>query len=113
MNKEIEIVVVSKRTHSSNQPHDIYIGRPSILGNPFSIGKHGDRETVIQAYEKWILYQIDNNNFPVIGELKRLALIAKKYGKLNLICWCAPLKCHGDVIRWILYSRFLNHIKEE
>lgn len=31
----------------------IYIGRGSIFGNPFEIGKDGDREYVIKRYRRW------------------------------------------------------------
>jgi Domain of unknown function (DUF4326) len=32
----------------------VYIGRPSILGNPFKIGKDGTREEVGQKYRVWL-----------------------------------------------------------
>lgn len=28
----------------------VYIGRPSLLGNPFKLGEHGTREKVIACY---------------------------------------------------------------
>ena len=33
-------------------------------------------------------------------------------GELNLICWCSPKRCHGDVIKEFLTRRFkkLNQI---
>jgi hypothetical protein len=38
----------------------IYIGRPSALGNPFVIGKDGDRATVIRKYAAWLAEQLKN-----------------------------------------------------
>jgi hypothetical protein len=32
----------------------VYIGRPSIWGNPFVIGRDGDRAEVIGQYEAWL-----------------------------------------------------------
>jgi hypothetical protein len=32
-------------------------------------------------------------------ELRRLKEIHDKYGKLVLVCHCAPLLCHGDVVK--------------
>jgi hypothetical protein len=66
--------------------HDIYIGRPSIWGNPFEIGKDGTREEVIQKYSRWILGQP--------GLLKQIPDLAGKV----LGCWCHPKACHGDVL---------------
>ena len=37
-----------------HEPYDVYIGRPSVWGNPFRIGKDGDRPTMIRKYAQWI-----------------------------------------------------------
>jgi len=34
--------------------------------------------------------------------MNRLYLKWQAWGKLSLFCWCAPLACHGDVIRQTL-----------
>lgn len=60
----------------------VYIGRGTTAGNPFIIGIHGDRNTVIDRYEKEVLPFLD------LSEYK---------GK-NLICHCKPHRCHGDSI---------------
>ena len=69
---------------------DEYIGRGSVLGNPFIIGKDGDREEVIRKYKNYIW-----NCLRVVKELERLASIDHKY---VLGCHCKPKACHGDVI---------------
>jgi hypothetical protein len=75
----------------------VYIGRPSLLGNPFEIGMHGDREDVIRLYRRWLWDRI-NAKGDVYAELKRLAMLAKQ-DDLILICWCAPSPCHGSVVK--------------
>lgn len=65
----------------------VYIGRPSKWGNPFIIGRNGSREEVILKYRNWIESQPE-----LIEKIK-----SELKGK-NLICWCAPLPCHGDVL---------------
>ena len=65
----------------------VYIGRPSLLGNPFSIGKDGTREDVIEKYRKWIDTQPE-----LIVKIKR-----ELFGK-DLVCFCKPLSCHGDIL---------------
>ena len=74
-------VVHCKRSH-----YDVYIGRPGKWGNPFVVGKDGDRETVVSKYREWIQTQ---------PEL--LASLPELQGKI-LGCWCAPKACHGDVL---------------
>lgn len=68
------------------RPGDIYIGRPSKWGNPFVIGRDGDRVEVIAKYRRWIADQ--PHLLAALGELR---------GK-RLACYCAPGPCHGDVL---------------
>jgi hypothetical protein len=44
-----QIQVVNKRIDA----FDVYIGRGSVWGNPFVIGKDGDRAEVIRKYEDY------------------------------------------------------------
>jgi hypothetical protein len=43
-------IVVNKYTHKPTS-NDIYIGRGSIFGNQFVIGKDGTREEVIEKHK--------------------------------------------------------------
>ena len=45
------ITIVNKKTFKGN---GIYIGRPSVLGNPFKIGADGNRHEVIEKYRKYL-----------------------------------------------------------
>jgi hypothetical protein len=63
----------------------VYIGRPSKWGNPFAIGKDGNRDQVIARYERWLC---ESGPIDDIAELR---------GK-DLVCWCSPEACHGDVL---------------
>ena len=78
----------------------VYIGRPSPLGNPFVLGRDGNRDEVIRKYSDYITREIENND-KVRKELNRILELSRK-GDVNLICWCAPKKCHGDVIKFII-----------
>lgn len=83
------MVADRKRTrvvHCKRGHFDIYIGRPSRWGNPFRIGPDGTREEVIARYRGWLLAQPD-----------LLAAVPTLRGK-TLGCWCAPNRCHGDVL---------------
>lgn len=80
------IRVVNKRTHRPT-PDDYYIGRPSPFGNPFVIGRDGDRAAVVEAYAAWVVEQPE-----IMARLPELA------GR-TLVCWCAPQECHGHVLQ--------------
>ena len=74
--------VVNRRA----EPHDVYIGRGSIWGNPFKIGADGTREEVIAKYRDRLLAS------PTL-----LAQLPTLRGK-TLGCYCKPAACHGDVL---------------
>lgn len=75
----------TKVVHCKKLPFDIYIGRPSKWGNPFSIGKDGTRTDVIRKFKEYIM------SSPLQDDLHELR------GKV-LGCWCAPLPCHGHIL---------------
>jgi len=78
--------IVGSVVHCKREPFDIYIGRPSKWGNPFKIGKDGNREEVIELYRNYI-----------IATPHLLLSLPELRGKI-LGCWCAPKACHGDVL---------------
>lgn len=81
---------VLNRSYPDNGPADrerIYIGRGSVYGNPFRIGVDGTREQVIQKYEERLM------NDPNLLNMVRENLRGR-----DLICFCAPLPCHGDIL---------------
>jgi formylmethanofuran dehydrogenase subunit E-like metal-binding protein len=91
----MEIIIQNINTHGSDIGE--YIGRPSVLGNPFKIGPDGDRLTVVMKYALWLIDEV-NKEGEVLEELVRLGEILEETGKLTLLCYCAPKLCHGDVL---------------
>lgn len=77
---------MTRVVHCKKEPYDVYIGRPGIWGNPYVIGKDGNREEVIAKYREYIL----NNPF-LMGKISELK--DKVLG-----CWCYPLACHGNIL---------------
>lgn len=75
-----------------------YVGRPFPLGNPFMIGQDGSREEVIEKYRQWLRQQWRKGGV-VKEELLCLVEKYKRKGSLVLVCHCAPLPCHADVIK--------------
>lgn len=82
-----------KVVHFKKEHADVYIGRPTKWGNPFShregtLAKYKTetREEAVEAYRTWIKTQ---------PEL--MAALPELKGKI-LGCWCSPQACHGDVL---------------
>jgi hypothetical protein len=80
--------------HCKRARFDVYIGRAvpragfkaSIWGNPFVLGKVGERHEVMAKYRTWLLSNP--------GLMERLPELKGKV----LGCWCAPQACHGDIL---------------
>jgi hypothetical protein len=84
---------MSKVVNIRDSSYDVYIGRPSKWGNPYS---HKDgtlaefkvksRKKAIEKYEEYLL-----KNESLMESLHELE------GK-TLGCWCKPKACHGDIL---------------
>lgn len=71
-------------------PSTVIIDRSSKWGNPFRIGADGNRTEVIEKYRHFLWAQMSSDEF-------RESMLAELDGK-DLVCWCAPAPCHGDVL---------------
>lgn len=80
-----------RRTENS-----VYIGRPSKWGNPFVIGPDGTRAEVIAKFEQ---YLFDNPRL--------IAAARQELRGRDLVCWCAPLPCHGDILHLVANGVFV------
>lgn len=93
---------MEKVVHCKKEKFDVYIGRPSKWGNPFThIADRktkaefivSSREEAISKYREWILTQ--PNLLNDLHELK----------DKTLGCWCKPKSCHGDVLLELIKER--------
>lgn len=71
----------------------VYVGRPSKFGNPFCRGKDGTRDEVIEKHREDV-YSRPEFLHEIRTELK---------GK-DLVCYCAPRRCHADTLLEIANS---------
>ena len=80
--------------HKHGKPAgSVYIGRnrkgqpANPFGNPFTIPEDGNRQEVIEKFEAWFMGQ------PGLIERARRELKGR-----DLVCFCSPQACHGDVL---------------
>lgn len=87
--------MATRVVHCKKDRYDVYIGRPSKWGNPFThISDRKtraefvveSREEAVAAYRAWIVEQ------PAL-----MAALHELEGK-TLGCWCKPQSCHGDIL---------------
>lgn len=87
--------------HCQRSKYDVYVGRPSPFGNPFSHlatpnlarFRVKTREEAIEKFRYWLLQQPD-----LVARVRR-ELRGKRLG-----CWCAPAPCHAEVLAEIANS---------
>lgn len=99
--------VYNKKYMKETPPNSVYIGRGSVWGNRFThlnlnnpnLVKVETRDIAVARYREWLL-----NNPTLLTRLPELK------GK-NLICFCAPQKCHGDVLLELANAKNID--KEE
>jgi hypothetical protein len=71
---------VHNKYHSTAPAGAVYCGRGSRYGNPYIIGRDGDRDKVCDLFDANILPDLD---------------VVALRGK-DLICFCKPKRCHCD-----------------
>src|SRR5215212_3641605 len=82
--------VVNVRTEAC----EVRIDRGTPWGNPFKVGRDGDRAEVIRKYREHLAAQ------PELVARARRELQGKVLG-----CWCKPEACHGDVLVELIDSQ--------
>lgn len=97
------VSVINK--HKDKDPAAVYCGRPSPLGNPFVMGKHGTREECVSQYATWLDERLADKSSPQRKLMVALFKRHKAGEEIRLACWCAPLACHCDIIRDKLLAR--------
>lgn len=116
----VMIYIYNRRIETHNK-NDFYIGRGSVLGNPYShikdrktkaIYEAKDRDDAIDKYSHYfdLMYGSNKAFTQAIDEIYE---VYKSGDDVFLGCFCKPLRCHGDVIKEKLEKRLLRErIKE-
>ena len=86
-------------------PDYVYIGRAGkglsgYYGTPIMLKREADREDVLHEYWDYAATRIHEDP-------KFAAMVLALDGK-NLVCFCAPKACHGDVLKLLI-----DYLKEQ
>lgn len=81
----------------------VAIHRGTPLGNPFKMANSSEeeRERVCEEYEEWIGPALLEKGAEW-RQFQFLKQMVKENERVELICYCAPLRCHGDTIKRLL-----------
>tara|TARA_R110000796_G_scaffold252137_1_gene385296 strand:- start:4133 stop:4486 length:354 start_codon:yes stop_codon:yes gene_type:complete len=117
MNK---INIVNKSNHAPTD-RDFYVGRGSAFGNPFTSRKISEtkaefqassREEAIEKYDNYLEMQLKLKQRNVIKGIDEMVEMLKE-GDINLVCYCAPKKCHAEVIKNKVLAMTIQYLMPE
>jgi hypothetical protein len=102
--------MITKLVNIKNEPYDVYIGRGSKWGCPYTIIKDrrtlateivGSKEEALSKYRDYVL-----------ASPELMSSLSELEGK-TLGCFCKPEKCHGDILLELLerekLKKFFNN----
>lgn len=96
--------MITVRNRKSFNKSGVYVGRPSPFGNPWPVDEKNSREKVVEQYRSWLHEKMKNPNSIQYRSIMEMAKAERNGEVINLICWCAPLACHADVIKECIES---------
>ena len=119
------MVTIYNKRYDDASPDAVYVGRPTLWGNPFTHIK--DKATAadfivdtlaesIESYTQWLRHQ-----FPKLDTKAAQDFFGPLVGK-DLICWCAPhdgaehttrpLFCHAQILASMAEAHGLMKVKD-
>lgn len=107
------MVIHKKNQERFPKSERVYIGRGSCLGNPFTSIQDrptlasevvGSRDESIAKYKEYLLQKIAEKDAFVCMELNSIYQRAQR-GRVYLVCYCSPKRCHGDVIKELIDAK--------
>ena len=116
------IIVYNVKTDDyTSHPNNFYIGRPSVLSNPFTHdGKRSNLaklsfktiEEALEAYELYFEKMIESDK-AFQDEFNKIYEKYKNGEDVYLGCFCHPLPCHGDFIAKQLQKKLIMEYKQK
>lgn len=91
----------------------IYVGRPTVWGNPFIVGEHGTAAQCVDLYRALLggFVCVSNPREQIAAQERTHAHVVKHLKNLkgkNLACFCSLAKpCHADILLALANDREL------
>lgn len=114
------MIKVIHKKEADKYENVIYIGRGSILGNPYTSiqGREtlaqfvvGSRDESIESFKKYLFECIEKKEEKVCNLLNQIYSMAIRE-EVFLSCYCSPKPCHGDIIKQLIESKIKEKTKK-
>jgi hypothetical protein len=98
-------MAVTTLVNLNKEPYDVYIGRGSKWGCPYTIIK--DRPTLAKEIVDTKEEALAKYKEYVLASPELMNSLDELYGKV-LGCFCKPDKCHGDILLELISQKKLK-----
>lgn len=115
-------IIVYNKAHEEHIGDNVfYIGRGSLFGNPFTHIKNKEtkaeaivesREKTLECYKEYFNMMYNSKDW-FKEAVDKIYELYKNGTDVYLECYCAPLPCHGDIIKDFLISKLMKEKVEE
>lgn len=95
--------VVNVRTYGRLK-HVVMADRTTMFGNPFRIGRDGNRVQVVFKHKIWLIKWLKHGEEIIIDGFSN-KWVCEHVNELRdgtIGCWCKPKACHVDNLIWLL-----------
>lgn len=100
----MEIIIANIRTGvlKIGDQHVFLIDRRTPVGNPYPLDDEAERDEVCDKYQVWFDGKVKAEDPKVMAYLNTMKEYLARQGKIILLCWCSPRRCHGETIKkWL------------
>lgn len=115
------MIKVIHKKDSDKYENVIYIGRGSVLGNPYTsiqgretLAKFvvGSRKESIERFKEYLIKCIEDKDEKICNLMNKIYKLSCK-GDVQISCYCKPKACHGDIIKEIIDSKTTKESKSQ
>lgn len=100
------VINICNMQYHKLEREDVYVGRGTPFGNLNAISEGLTRDEACDAYEYDFHRDIKDPNSPLSIALDTLEAKLLRNRVLNLVCHCAPLRCHAQTIKNYLLKKY-------
>ena len=101
------MITIANQRKTRPIDYHIYVDRGTIYGNPFKMTYESERDAVCDQYKTYFYEKLESD--PTFYEAVEFIVDIAKKKDIQLLCWCAPKRCHAETIKEYVEKR----LKEE
>ena len=103
LKKRVGKITIGRVASPTPNKHSYRVDRVSVLGNPFKMFDEASRDLVCDKYDDYFPKEVAKKG-RLRDTLMELFQMVKSGKDVELLCHCAPKRCHADTIKAFMES---------